>query len=59
MAKLRIKQVRSSIKRPKKQKLTLQALGIRKMNRPVELEANDAIRGMVRKVQHLLHVEEA
>lgn len=59
MAKLRIKQVRSSIKRPKKQKLTLQALGLRKMNQSVELEANDAVRGMVRKVEHLLQVEEA
>lgn len=58
MAKWKITQVRSSIKQPKKQKLTLQALGLRKINQSVELEINESIRGMVRKVHHLLNVEE-
>lgn len=58
MAKLRIKQVRSKIRRPKNQKATLEALGLRKMNQEVEHEATPQILGMVRKVSHLLKVEE-
>jgi len=58
MAKVRIKQVRSKINRPKDQKATLVALGLRKMNQEVEHEATPQILGMVRKVSHLLQVEE-
>lgn len=58
MAKVRIEQIKSSIKRPKDQKATLVALGIKKMNRPVEKEATPQIIGMINKVQHLLKVEE-
>ena len=58
MAKIRIKQVRSKINRPEDQKRTLTALGIRKMNQTVEHEATPQILGMVRKVSHLLEVEE-
>ncbi len=58
MAKLRIKWVRSSIGYPKDQKETIKALGLRKLQRTVEHEDNPAIRGMVRKVIHLLQVEE-
>lgn len=58
MAKVRIKQVKSAIKRPKDQKATLVALGIKRMNRPVEKEATPQILGMIHKVKHLLQVEE-
>lgn len=58
MAKIRVKQVRSKIKRPENQKRTLEALGLRKMNQVVEHEATPQILGMVRKVAHLLEVEE-
>lgn len=58
MAKLRIKQVKSKIRRPKNQKATLEALGLRKINQEVEHEATPQILGMVRKVSHLLKVEE-
>ena len=58
MAKLRIKWVRSSIGYPQDQKDTIKALGLRKLQRTVEHEDNPAIRGMVRKVVHLLQVEE-
>ncbi|UYQ93699.1 50S ribosomal protein L30 [Chitinophaga horti] len=58
MAKIKITQVKSGIDRPERQKLTLQALGIRKMNQSVEVEATPQILGMVRKVNHLVKVEE-
>lgn len=57
MATLRIKQVRSKIKRPENQKRTLQALGLRKMNHVVEHEDTPQIKGMVRTVAHLIEVE--
>lgn len=58
MAKLKITQTRSAIDRQKKQKLTLEALGIKKMGRTVIHEDNAVIRGMVNKVTHLVTVEE-
>lgn len=58
MKKLRIKQVKSGIDRPADQKKTLRALGITKMNRPVEVEATPQIEGMIKKVNHLLKIEE-
>ncbi len=58
MAKIRVKQVRSKINRPENQKRTLEALGLRKMNQVVEHEATPQIMGMVKKVSHLLEVEE-
>lgn len=58
MAKLRITQVKSGIDRSKRQKDTLKALGLRKMNHTVEQEATPSIIGMVNKVQHLIIVEE-
>ena len=58
MSKIKITQVRSSINRPKRQKLTLQALGLRKINQTVVHEGTDQIRGMVRKIGHLVEVEE-
>lgn len=58
MAKLRIKQVRSKIKRPNRQKRTLEALGLKRMNQVVEHEDTPQIKGMVKAVAHLLEVEE-
>ncbi len=57
MATIKIKQVRSRINCPKDQKRTLDALGLRKLGRVVELEANPAVLGMVNKVKHLVSVE--
>jgi large subunit ribosomal protein L30 len=59
MAKIKITQVRSIIKRPKDQKATITALGLGKINRTVEHEATPQIMGMVRKVAHLISVIEA
>jgi large subunit ribosomal protein L30 len=59
MAKIKITQVRSIIKRPKDQKATIEALGLGKINRTVEHEATPQIMGMVRKVAHLISVTEA
>ncbi len=56
MAKIQITQVRSKIGRPKKQKATLEALGLRRMHQTVVHEATPQILGMVRKVQHLVKV---
>ena len=58
MAKIRIKQVRSKIGRPEDQKRTMVALGLRKLNQVVEHDATPQILGMVKKVNHLLEVEE-
>ena len=59
MAKIKVTQVKSKIKRPGDQKRTLEALGLRKIGRVVEHEATPTILGMVNKVQHLVSVEEA
>ena len=58
MAKVRITQVKSKIGSPERQKRTLQALGLRRMNATVEVEATPQILGMIRKVNHLVKVEE-
>lgn len=57
MAKIKITQIKSVIDRSERQKRTMQALGLKKMNQSVEVEANQAIIGMVRKVNHLVAVE--
>lgn len=58
MAKIKLKQVRSKIGRPERQKRTLEALGLRKLNQVVEHEATPQILGMARKVAHLVEVQE-
>ena len=58
MGKVKIKQIKSKIKQPARQKKTLTALGIRKMHNVVEHEATPQIMGMIAKVKHLLSVEE-
>ncbi len=59
MKKIRITQVKSVIDRPERQKRTMIALGLKKMNATVEVEATPQILGMVTKVNHLVKVEEA
>ena len=58
MAKIKITQVKSAINSPKRQKATLIALGIKKLNRSVEHEVTPQILGMVNKLKHLVIVEE-
>ncbi|TNF46350.1 MAG: 50S ribosomal protein L30 [Bacteroidetes bacterium] len=58
MAKIKITQVKSSIGSTKRQKLTLEALGLKKLNRPVIHETTPQIVGMVNKMRHLISVEE-
>ena len=58
MKKLKITKVKSVIDRPERQKRTMEALGLRKLHATVELEATPQILGMVRKVNHLVKVEE-
>lgn len=57
MAKLRITQVKSQIDRPKRQKDTLLALGLRKMHQTVEHDETPQIKGMLAAVSHLIEVE--
>ena len=57
MAKVVITQVKSAIDRPKRQKATIEALGIKKLNVSVEKELTPNIVGMIRAVSHLLKVE--
>ena len=56
MATIKIQQIRSTIKCTKNQKLTMQALGLKKMNHIVEHEATPAVLGMVNNVKHLVKV---
>ncbi len=58
MSKIKVTQVKSGIDRPERQKRTLKALGLRKMNSSIEVEATAQIKGMVTKVLHLVKVEE-
>ncbi|WP_457630181.1 50S ribosomal protein L30 [Oceanithermus sp.] len=58
MGTIRVKLVRSPIDYPKDQKATLRALKLTKMNRERELPDNPAVRGMIRKVAHLVKIVE-
>jgi len=58
MAKIKVTQVKSQIGSTKRQKLTLEALGIKKLNVSIEKEATPQVMGMVNKVKHLVRVEE-
>ena len=58
MKKIKVTQVKSVIDRPERQKRTMVALGLKKLNATVEVEATPQIMGMVRKVNHLIKVEE-
>ncbi len=57
MAKIRITQIRSKNGKPERQKRTLEALGIHRLNHSVEHEATPQILGMVQKIRHLVRVE--
>ena len=56
MSTIKIKQIKSRIGAPADQKRTLDALGLRKLNRVVEHESNSSILGMVEKVKHLVAI---
>ena len=58
MKKIKIKQVRSGIGRPVRQKRTLEALGFKRMNQIIEVEASPQVQGMIDKVSHLIEVVE-
>jgi large subunit ribosomal protein L30 len=59
MAKIKVTKVKSAINRTKRQKLTLLALGLKKIGQTIEHENTPNILGMVKKVEHLVSVEEA
>jgi len=59
MAKIKITQIKSGIDRSNRQKLTLQALGLNKLNATKEVEATPQILGIVKKVNHLVQVEQS
>jgi large subunit ribosomal protein L30 len=58
MKKIKVTLIKSGIDRPERQKLTLQALGLNKLNSSKEVEATPQILGMIRKVDHLVKVEQ-
>ena len=58
MATIKVKQIKRKIGFPVDQKRTLEALGLRKISQVVEVEDNPSIRGMIRKVRHLVTVVE-
>ena len=58
MAKLKITLTRSLIGRPETQRKTIKAMGLKKLNSSVELPDNEATRGQIHKVEHLITVEE-
>ncbi len=57
--KLKVTQVRSGIGRSEKQKLTLKGLGLTRMHKSVVVNDTPAIRGMIRKISHLVEVSPA
>ncbi|MFT5821317.1 MAG: large subunit ribosomal protein L30 [Crocinitomix sp.] len=58
MATIKIKQIKSAINRPKRQKRTIEALGFSKLNQIIEKEATPQVMGMVSKVSHMLEIIE-
>ncbi len=57
MSKIKITQTKSLIKKPKNQKLTLKALGLKKIGQSIIHEKSNVIDGMIEKVKHLIKVE--
>ncbi|MGF1558282.1 MAG: 50S ribosomal protein L30 [Flavobacteriaceae bacterium] len=57
MAKIKVKQIKSSIKKPQDQKRTLEALGLKKMGQVVEHDDTPSILGMINKIKHLVSTE--
>ena len=58
MSKVKITQIRSTIKRPETQLRTIESLGLGKRNSSVEVEYTPSIQGMVKKVSHLVSIKE-
>lgn len=58
MGKVRVEQIKSTIKRPENQKRTIKALGLGRINKSVEVELTPQIQGMINKVSHLVAVTE-
>lgn len=58
MGKVKLTQIKSVIDRPKRQKATMIALGLRKMNQEVTKERSPQVDGMIAKVSHLIKIEE-
>jgi large subunit ribosomal protein L30 len=58
MAKIRIKQTGSPIRRPASQRATLKGLGLDKMNRIVEIEDTPEVRGMIQTVRHMVQIQD-
>ena len=58
MKKIKIKQVRSGIGRPVRQKRTLEALGFKRLNQTIEVEVSPQVQGMIAKVSHLIEIVE-
>ncbi len=58
MKKIKIKQTRSGIGRPVRQKRTLEALGFKRLNQTIEVEVSPQIQGMIDKVSHLIEIVE-
>ncbi|MGA0011620.1 MAG: 50S ribosomal protein L30 [Flavobacteriaceae bacterium] len=59
MGKIKVTQVKSSIKRPQNQKRTLEALGLKKIGQVVEHDSTASVLGMVKVVEHLVSVEKS
>ena len=57
MAKIKLKQTGSPIRRPASQRATLKGLGLNKMNRVVEIEDTPEVRGMIQTVRHMVEVQ--
>jgi len=58
MAKIKLKQTGSPIRRPVSQRATLKGLGLDKMNRVVEIEDTAEVRGMIRTVRHMVQIQD-
>ncbi len=58
MKRVKVTQIRSRIDQTKRQKRTLDALGLRKMHQSREFDLTPQVEGMIKKVQHLVKVEE-
>lgn len=59
MAKIKVKQLKSGIKKPQNQKRTLEALGLKKIGQVVEHDDTPSIVGMINKIKHLVSIVEA
>ncbi|OYZ86738.1 MAG: 50S ribosomal protein L30 [Sphingomonadales bacterium 17-56-6] len=58
MAKIKLKQTGSPIRRPASQRATLKGLGLDKMNRIVEIEDTPEVRGMIHTVRHMVQIQD-